>query len=99
MIIPLPQLVTVVKCPTVQSRMAEKADPACPVQHIFITRHGERLDNVDYEWVRRADRPYDPPLTEDGEKEARDAGMRFKGKVKGTPLLWFDFGPSACWNE
>ena len=53
-----------------------------PVQHVFIIRHGERLDNVDYEWVRRAERPYDPPLTEDGLREAREAGKRFKDKVR-----------------
>ena len=53
------------------------------VQHVFIIRHGERLDNVDYDWVRTAERPYDPPLTEDGVKEASEAGMRFKDKVRG----------------
>lgn len=51
------------------------------VQHIFIIRHGERLDNVDYEWVMKAERPYDPPLTEDGTREALMAGERFKDKV------------------
>ena len=52
------------------------------VQSIFIIRHGERLDNVDYEWVMKAERPYDPPLTEDGSREALVAGERFKHKVK-----------------
>ena len=52
------------------------------VQRIFIIRHGERLDNVDYEWVMKAERPYDPPLTEDGTREALVAGGRFKDKVK-----------------
>ena len=51
------------------------------VQRIFIIRHGERLDNVDYEWVMKAERPYDPPLTEDGTREALVAGERFKDKV------------------
>ena len=52
------------------------------VQRIFIIRHGERLDNVDYGWVMKAERPYDPPLTEDGTREALVAGERFKDKVK-----------------
>ena len=56
--------------------MAEKTG-----QRVFIVRHGERLDNVDYGWVRRAERPYDPPLTDDGMKEATEAGERFKEKV------------------
>lgn len=51
-------------------------------QRMFIIRHGERLDNVDWTWVRTAERPYDPPLTEDGEEEASSAGQeRFRGKV------------------
>ena len=64
-------------------KMAIKKEDA--VQHIFIIRHGERLDNVDYGWVRRAERPYDPPLTEDGVKEASEAGQRFKDKVRAYP--------------
>ena len=54
-----------------------------PIQRVFIIRrrHGERLDNVDYDWVRWAERPYDPPLTDDGVKEASEAGERFKDKV------------------
>ena len=57
--------------------MAEKQK----IQRIFIIRHGERLDNVDYEWELTAERPYDPPLTDDGTKQAFDAGLRFKDKV------------------
>ena len=59
--------------------MAQKDDQS--VQRVFIIRHGERLDNVDYDWVRWAERPYDPPLTDDGAKEASEAGERFKDKV------------------
>ena len=51
-------------------------------QRMFIIRHGERLDNVDHTWEWTAERPYDPPLTEDGEEEASSAGQeRFRGKV------------------
>ena len=73
--------------------MAQKDDQS--VQRVFIIRHGERLDNVDYDWVRWAERPYDPPLTDDGVKEASEAGERFKDKVslglRTQPLILFLF--------
>lgn len=51
-------------------------------QRLIIIRHGERLDNVDPDWERTAERPYDPPLTDDGEEEVRTLGQeRFSGKV------------------
>ena len=51
-------------------------------QRLFIIRHGERLDNVDYSWERTAERPYDPPLTAHGIEEAVTAARdRFRGKV------------------
>ncbi len=50
-------------------------------QTVLVVRHGERLDNVDYDWVTRTERPYDPPLTEAGVREARRAGDVFKEKV------------------
>ena len=51
-------------------RTANMAGIEEAIQRMFIIRHGERLDKVDYEWVRRAERPYDPPLTEDGVRES-----------------------------
>ena len=60
-----------------------------PTQRVFIIRHGERLDNVDYGWVEKAERPYDPPLTDDGVKEALEAGQRFKDKVSSENLILF----------
>ena len=51
-------------------------------QCLYVIRHGERLDNVDYEWERTAERPYDPPLTDTGVEEAATAAReRFHGKV------------------
>ena len=59
-------------------------------QRLFIVRHGERLDNVDYSWVDTAERPYDPPITQTGVAEAKSAGERFTGKVVTVSLdnLW-----------
>ncbi|XP_064399217.1 uncharacterized protein LOC135345705 isoform X1 [Halichondria panicea] len=47
-------------------------------QRVFVIRHGERIDHVDYSWVGKSDRPYDPPLTEQGVREAKDAGCMLK---------------------
>ena len=51
------------------------------MQHVIIIRHGERLDNVDYNWAVRSSRPYDPPITNAGEKEVKTAAERFKDAV------------------
>ncbi len=50
-------------------------------QRVFVIRHGERIDHVDYSWVGKSDRPYDPPLTEQGVREAKDAGCMLKERV------------------
>ena len=69
------------------------AEKAGAVQHVFIIRYRERLDNVDYGWVRRAERLYDPPLMEDGMREASEAGKRFKDKVRVVTLMPWSCGP------
>ena len=52
-------------------------------QSLFVIRHGERLDNVDYNWLDSAKRPYDPPLTKEGTQDAsRAAREKFLEKVK-----------------
>jgi broad specificity phosphatase PhoE len=45
---------------------------------IWIARHGNRLDFVDPNWFENADRPYDPPLSEDGAIQAQELGQRLK---------------------
>jgi broad specificity phosphatase PhoE len=37
-------------------------------QHVYIMRHGERIDDVDSLWT--SDRPFDPPLSNRGKHEA-----------------------------
>ena len=39
-------------------------------QRVYVMRHGERLDSIDRQWVKRAARPYDTPLSRHGEHEA-----------------------------
>ncbi len=51
-------------------------------QHVFVMRHGERLDSMDRNWKRTAVRPYDTPLTHHGHNEAnRLVKCRLAGKV------------------
>jgi broad specificity phosphatase PhoE len=45
-------------------------------QTVWIARHGNRLDFVNPEWFNTAERPYDPPLSEDGVIQAQQLGKR-----------------------
>lgn len=49
-------------------------------QTVWIARHGNRLDFVNPEWFNTAERPYDPPLSEDGLIQARQLGKRLKSE-------------------
>lgn len=45
-------------------------------QTVWIARHGNRLDFVNPDWFKSAERPYDPPLSEDGVIQAQELGQR-----------------------
>jgi broad specificity phosphatase PhoE len=47
-------------------------------QTVWLARHGNRLDFVKPEWLLAADRPYDPPLAQDGVLQAKALGERLK---------------------
>jgi len=49
-------------------------------QIVWIARHGNRLDFVNPEWFNTAERPYDPPLSEDGVVQAWQLGQRLVGE-------------------
>lgn len=49
-------------------------------QIVWIARHGNRLDFVNPEWFNTAERPYDPPLSEDGIVQAKQLGQRLVGE-------------------
>lgn len=49
-------------------------------QTVWIARHGNRLDFVNPEWFNTAERPYDPPLSEDGLVQAKQLGQRLIGE-------------------
>uniref|UniRef100_A0A8H7NNW2 Phosphoglycerate mutase family protein n=1 Tax=Bionectria ochroleuca TaxID=29856 RepID=A0A8H7NNW2_BIOOC len=42
--------------------------------HIFVVRHGNRLDAADKKWHLSSPTPYDPPLTYNGFQQARSVG-------------------------
>ncbi|KAM0285954.1 hypothetical protein ACHAQH_001141 [Verticillium albo-atrum] len=47
-----------------------------PPAHIFVIRHGARLDQADKKWHLSSSTPYDPPLTYGGWLQAQAAGAR-----------------------
>lgn len=48
------------------------------VQNVWIARHGERIDFVDRAWGETAEHPYDPHLSENGRRQARDLAHRLR---------------------
>ena len=47
-------------------------------QTVWIARHANRLDFVNPAWFNTAERPYDPPLSEDGLLQAQQLAARLK---------------------
>ncbi|GMH17213.1 hypothetical protein Nepgr_019054 [Nepenthes gracilis] len=47
-------------------------------QNLIVMRHGHRLDNFDETWETKAERPWDPPLTEKGFETAFEVGRQLK---------------------
>eukprot|EP01065_Artemidia_motanka_P051912 TRINITY_DN9231_c0_g3_i1.p1 TRINITY_DN9231_c0_g3~~TRINITY_DN9231_c0_g3_i1.p1 ORF type:complete len:314 (+),score=59.51 TRINITY_DN9231_c0_g3_i1:109-1050(+) len=45
-------------------------------QYVFVVRHGHRMDEIEG-WAETADRPYDPPLTDEGREAAAERGRYF----------------------
>lgn len=48
-------------------------------QTVWIARHANRLDFVNPDWFLSAKRPYDPPLSPDGEEQAKALAKRLAG--------------------
>ncbi len=47
-------------------------------QIVWLARHANRLDFVNPEWFNTAERPYDPPISEDGVVQAQQLAQRLK---------------------
>ncbi|MGL5079890.1 MAG: histidine phosphatase family protein [Microcoleaceae cyanobacterium] len=60
-------------------------------QTVWIARHGNRIDFVNPEWFKTAERPYDPHLSEDGFVQAQQLANRLAGEgitqVFSSPFL------------
>ncbi|KAL1190916.1 hypothetical protein V5N11_025656 [Cardamine amara subsp. amara] len=50
-------------------------------QNIFVMRHGDRIDNIEPLWVSTAERPWDPPLFQDGMIRAFRTGQRIRSQI------------------
>ena len=61
---------------------AESSQNAVQAQHLFVMRHGHRLDTADRKWRLTAERPFDTPITGVGEAAAYQRGkIHLRGKV------------------
>lgn len=60
-------------------------------QTIWIVRHGNREDFGNPGWAKSAERPYDPALSADGERQAQEAGLSLIGqrvhRIFASPFL------------
>jgi broad specificity phosphatase PhoE len=50
-------------------------------QTLWIARHGHRHDFAHPEWFNSAERRYDPPLSEQGHRQARQLARRLQSKA------------------
>ncbi|WCJ22972.1 Phosphoglycerate mutase family protein [Euphorbia peplus] len=51
-------------------------------QNIVVMRHGDRIDNFDPLWASKADKPWDPPLVEEGKVRAFCTGRNLKSRLR-----------------
>lgn len=60
---------------------------------VVLLRHGEREDYMAYkagkgaDWISRASRPWDPPLAENGQKQAKAAAQRLRQILSDAGLV------------
>ncbi|XVF73491.1 hypothetical protein PTKIN_Ptkin12aG0205500 [Pterospermum kingtungense] len=58
--------------------MDDSSETKTSYQNVVVMRHGDRLDNFDPTWVKTADRPWDPPLVQNGLSRAFLAGRTLR---------------------
>lgn len=60
-------------------------------QTVWIARHGNRQDFVDSNWIKTADRPFDPGLSPDGIEQAKELAQRLASekidRIFASPFL------------
>ena len=50
--------------PAAAQLLSEESALGVAPQTVFVARHAERIDYVDFSWITTADRPHDAPLTD-----------------------------------
>ncbi|KAI4370340.1 hypothetical protein MLD38_018703 [Melastoma candidum] len=55
-------------------------------QHVIVMRHGDRIDNFEPMWSANAERPWDPPLVEEGRMRAFCTGRKLRECRVGFPI-------------
>lgn len=59
------------------------------MQTLIVMRHGERADTVGEAWKMQTQRPWDPPLSQTGEKQVVDAASSLRNVLHGLdPALY-----------
>ena len=56
-------------------------------QTVWIARHANRLDFVNPEWFNTAERPYDPPISDDGVVQAEQLAVRLRRESNITQIF------------
>src|SRR5690242_17193915 len=56
---------------------------------LWIIRHGERVDDVQPLWAKSAERPFDPPLTQEGHRQAQETSKKIQNHLKEAPVILF----------
>jgi broad specificity phosphatase PhoE len=60
-------------------------------QIVWIARHANRLDFVNPDWFNTAERPFDPPISDDGVVQAQQLAQRLKAenitRIFASPFL------------
>lgn len=60
-------------------------------QIVWLARHANRLDFVNPEWFNTAERPFDPPISDDGVVQAQQLAQRLKqeniSQIFASPFL------------
>lgn len=51
-------------------------------QNVVVMRHGDRVDNFDPLWISTAQRPWDPPLVQEGRVRSFCTGRKFRNVFK-----------------
>lgn len=50
--------------------------------HVWLVRHGERIDAIDKTWIKTASIPTNPPLTQKGVAQATETGCLIASHIK-----------------